>query len=413
MKKVLVGLAAGVVMSGCAGNGWQAGAALFADPARVAAALGDPPVEGEAAIAELPVLPLPHHPRNCCAFGMDLRVDFAGMQVPFLDIGNVLGVDEIAHHAYSLPDAASDAEANGLVYTCRGGWIDTAHVREQADDVVFLALAMARTLESGTTIVIPGHGGPTTIVVSALPPGFIERQGRMSAATTLAAWTAFRISIWHEVSTWFGYQSVAGFSEQPSAFSPEDLYSNALGIRLGLAVLDDDDFRSEADYDLAIEAFIEEALRRLDARPRIAARDIMTSLDGLWWDSTRRLPDNLLVTRRRFPPDGEEIEPWRADDAFTRGSVPAAVDADCQRATTRSLVIRDRLGGVDIRGLVSITWQPESWADATFPFPSEAVGHVVSEHDLDALVARTHAAMEPVFGAGFDEPGPRRSSGAR
>ena len=392
-----------VAVSGCAGNGWRADTVFFADPARVSAALGDPPSNATEAIAEVPALPQPHHQRNCCAFGMDLRVDLAGVEVPLLDIGNVLGVDEIAHHSFTLPDGVLDAESNGLIYTCRGGWIDTAHVREQADNVVFLALAMLGALESGSTIVIPGHGAPTTIVVTALPPGFIEREGRMNIAMTLAAWTAFRISIWHEVSTWFGYQSVAGFSEQPSAFSPEDLYSNALGLRLGMAVLVDHDFRSEADYDVAIEAFIEEALRRLDAQPRLTARAIMGALDGHWWDSTRRLPDNLLVTRRMFPPHGAEISPWRAEDAFERGAVPEVFDATCRRASTRSLVVADHVGRVDTSGVVSIRWTPESWADETL-WLAGTTEREVTEHDLDALVVRSHEAMEVVFGRGFDAP---------
>jgi hypothetical protein len=345
----------------------------------------------------------------CCALGMDLQVDFAGMEIPFVDIGNVLGVEEVAHHAYTHADATPDTESNGLVYTCRGGWIDVAHVREQADDVVFLALTIAPTLEQGSTLVIPGHGAPTTLQFAAIPGRVISRAGRLHIATTLAAWATSRIGVWHEVSTWYGYESVAGFSEQPSAFSPEDLYSNALGIRLGVALAIDHDFESEDEYDAAIESLIEEALHRLDAQPRSVARAVMSSLDGVWWDSTRRLPDDLLVTRRRFPQRGTEIEPWRADDAFDRDTMPQALDARCRGATTRSLIVADRFDGADVSEMVSITWLPESWADATFPFPEGSIGHVVTERDLDALVARTHAAMELVFGAGFDTPGPRGS----
>lgn len=395
------------VLAGCAHTGWRSGVPFFADPAVVASALGDPPPRGEHDDVDLPVLAPPHHERSCCAFGMDLRVDFAGMHVPFFEVGNVLGVEEVAHHAYTLAHGAPDTETNGLVYTCRGGWIDLAHVREEADDVVFLALTIAPTLEQGSTVVIAGHGAPTTVEIVALPAGLVSREGRMRIATTLAAWATFRISIWHEVSTWYGYQSVAGFSEQPSAFSPEDLYSNALGIRLGVALALDHDFRTEEAYDAAIESFIEEALRRLGGQPRAIARDVMSSLDGAWWDSSRRLPDDLLVTRRRFPPRGSEIAPWRAEDAFARDAVPAALDDACRTATTRALTVPDRVGGIDANGLVSITWLPDGWADATLPFPDDAVGHVITDRDLDALVAQAHTAMALVFGAGFDEPGPR------
>ncbi len=305
----LIGVA--LASASCGGSGWGARSAFFADPARVAAALGDPPPGTARDDLELPVLPLPAHTRNCCLFGMDLRVDFAGMHVPFFELGNVIDVDELGAHAYATPAGAADVEGNGLVYTCRGGWIDTAHVREQADQVVFLALAIAHTLESGSVTRIPGHGAATTIVVAGVPPALIEREGRLDAAMALAAWAAFRISIWHELATWFGYQTVSGFSEQPSAFSPEDLYSNALGIRLGLAVLAEHDFRSDADYDLAIEAFLIEGLRRLGAIPRSDAREVMTALDGRWWDSARRVPDDLEFVLARLAVDAAAEEPAR------------------------------------------------------------------------------------------------------
>ncbi|OWA85706.1 hypothetical protein BV377_29140, partial [Klebsiella pneumoniae] len=42
----------------------------------------------------------------------------------------------------------------------------------------------------------------------------------------LAGHLAFEIALWHEIAQWYGFQSVPGFSEEISAFSPEDLYSN-------------------------------------------------------------------------------------------------------------------------------------------------------------------------------------------
>jgi hypothetical protein len=51
----------------------------------------------------------------------------------------------------------------------------------------------------------------------------------------LAEWTAWQMSIWHETVTWFGWDAVPGFSEEASAFSPEDLYSNPLAARARLS----------------------------------------------------------------------------------------------------------------------------------------------------------------------------------
>lgn len=393
-----------VLALGCS-ESWHTGPTVLADPRDVAAALGDPPPNADAAVADLPHLGLPHHDRFCCAFGMDMQVDFAGMHVPFFQVSNVISTDQLGDHVYDLPSGTIDGEPNGLIYTCRGGWIDTAHVREDADLVLYLALAMAPTLATGTTIEIPGRGAPTTVVIAPVPADLLRREGALTIASELASWAAFRISVWHEVSTWYGYQSVAGFSERPSAFSLEDLYSNELGIHLARAILDEHGFHDQSDYDHVIAAFLEEALIRLDAQPLETSRAIMGALDGRWWDSTERLPDNHLVRRRHFPPDGGQLTPWRAEDAFGAGDVPEPLASACRGAETRPLSLTTHVGRVAPRELVTITWAPEGWADATFPFADPA-RRIVEERDLDRIVAEAHAGLEADLGAGFDQPGP-------
>ncbi len=400
MRSLLLVLA--LFIAGC-GAGWSSASALVADPRRVAEALGDPaPQTDEADL--LPELAEPSHPRTCCAFGMDLRVDLASIEVPFFHIGNVMSADDLGPHAYSLPLAAPEVEGNGLVYTCRGGWIDVAHVRENADLQLFLTLALAQHLRDGGAVVIPGHGGSTTIVLEPL----LELLGEeliegdpLRFASALASWVTYRIGIWHEVTTWWGYQMIAGFSEQPSAFSPEDLYSNALGIRLARAVVAADRFTSSTVYDETIVAYIRLALERLGAQPTETARAIMTSLDGLWWDSTRRLPDTHLVTRRGFP--GEHlaaITPWRAEDAFDDDERPSVLSAACGDTEVRPLRIADHFAGRPMSELVHMWFAPEGWAER---LPSAQPGRV-DERELDALVEATRASMAEVMGAGFDSP---------
>jgi hypothetical protein len=114
----------------------------------VAAALGDPLPDTRTVLADLLRFEAPHHARSCCAFGMDLEVDFAGMEVPLFEVGNVIAVEAVAVHAYDVPDGTLEPETNGLIYTCRGGWIDTAHVRENADTFLYVALRAADS--SGT-----------------------------------------------------------------------------------------------------------------------------------------------------------------------------------------------------------------------------------------------------------------------
>ncbi len=217
----------------------------------MAAALGDTtPAEDFDPVA-LAVPTAPHHTRPCCAFGMDLGVDVAGVALPVYRVGNLLSPTAIGRHEYDNGMVTFSAgprpvatESNGLVYTCRGGWVDTAHVRDNADLTLFLTLHFARHLVTGGQFDIPGDGAQRRIFVAPIRGEVIARHGTLAIAIALAEWTASQLSTRHELATWWGWESTPGFSERLSAFSLEDLYSNALGIRVGAGVVRDSGFRS-------------------------------------------------------------------------------------------------------------------------------------------------------------------------
>jgi hypothetical protein len=385
----------------CARADWLAGPTVLADPCAVASTVGDAVPSCATEIGDLPELGPPAHLRACCAFGMDLEVDFAGMRVPFFEVGNVIAPDGLGHHAYAHGLGAPDPEANGLVYTCRGGWIDVAHVRENADLFLFYFVHIAADLAGGTTTVVPGHGAETTVTVAPIPPRILRDDGALEVATILAAWTTWRVSIWHEVSTWYGYESVSGFSERPSTFSPEDLYSNALGIGLGVAIAEGRDFATDEVYSLVLGALLEGALDRLDAQPLPVSRAIMHALDERWWSSAVSLPDDHLVLRRALPTAGDRVVPWRAEDAFADGEVPASLATACADAPTRSLRVPSHVGPMRADELVSIHWAPEGWAEGRLPAPGAAG---VDDGDLDALVADVARGLGETLGPHFARP---------
>jgi Protein of unknown function (DUF4056) len=68
--------------------------------------------------------------------------------------------------------------------------------------------------------------------LTAIAADVMERQGRRALATALATMGRLRRLDWHEIAIWYGWANVPMFSERPSAFSPEDMYSNLLGIRI-------------------------------------------------------------------------------------------------------------------------------------------------------------------------------------
>lgn len=126
----------------------------------------------------------------------------------------------------------------------------------------------------------------------------------MSARYTLAAWLAgrlaFELAQWHEIAQWYGFQSVPGFSEAISAFSPEDLYSNLLGARLAVALILQGKVGTVDGYNAAMTSALKEALLSLDIATRTETEKKFRELDGEWWNSKRRVPDKFLVLKRNY-----------------------------------------------------------------------------------------------------------------
>src|SRR5262249_26361243 len=153
------------------------------------------------------------------------------------EVRNVLDPSELGTHVYNhgaltlqRPGAEQRLltdEKSGILYTCRGGFIDIAHVRDNADRTLYFASQIGRMPATGGTISLADEGGIRRIVVHPLDDEIVRRRGLREVVTQLAEWLDFQASIWHEIATWYRWSSTR-FSEQPSAFSPEDLYSNLL-----------------------------------------------------------------------------------------------------------------------------------------------------------------------------------------
>lgn len=105
-------------------------------------------------VREVPAIPLREKLRPCCAFGSDIGASIARLfPIPGYHIPNVIGPDEVGRHTFDSGlvsmaldgrvDPAFGREHNGLVYTCRGGFIDTAHVRDYADWAIYLVALTA------------------------------------------------------------------------------------------------------------------------------------------------------------------------------------------------------------------------------------------------------------------------------
>jgi hypothetical protein len=363
---------------------------------------------------DIPQIPVPRHLRPCCAFGTALRVSLMSMPLPGFELANVVGVDDLGPHNFDNGALAFEAsrpggptftdERNGLVYTCRGGFIDAAHVRDWADWTLFLAAAIGRNLESGLAVELPAEGGRRHLSIRALPPGDLESHDRREIAVPLAQWVAFQLSVWHEIATWYGWSALPLFPEEASAFSPEDLYSNLLGIKLAGSLVYQYAVTSEASYNENMASALRAVLTRLGALAADDGRRAARAVDGLWWDSRVALPAKSLVIRRNLM-TGPALSPWLVSEAPISNEDKLAVIGRCGDAA--GIVLRNPdtcVTGTAFADYAEIAIDvEEALAARGFPFP-RAESRRITQRDFAGVVERIREQNAAEFGPQADRP---------
>ena len=353
---------------------------------------------------------MPHRLRPCCAFGTGLGVRLGYLPIAGLKLDNIVEAEDLGRHKFnsgmiSLQNEPSNAfispEKNGLVYTCRGGFIDTAHIRDYADWMVFLAVRLRDQLEKGGTIELPEEGGRRYIHVAAIKPEILHRAERDELALLLAQWASIQLAIWHETATWYGWSSWGVFPETASAFSPEDLYSNLVGIMLATALIRADLTSNEAEYNRSMDIAMPEVLRRLRAVPRDATRAALKSVDGRWWDSKRLLPDKEVVLRRHFD-IGPQIRPWLlpADGPEAAWQI---VREHCDDDRPMPIRYPTRTAGIDLRAVIrfEVELSPTLAARIGVYRPE---GPWVSQDDFPTLLQNAYGEARAEFGVRAGHP---------
>ena len=277
---------------------------------------------------QIPALPEPKHLRPCCAFGSGFGVKVGPLPVPGVRLVNTLGRDDLGSHEYDggLPlkggidlDSFRSGERNGLVFTCQGGFVDTDHT-------IFLVSWVGRHIETGGTLPLRDEGGARRILLRPFDPELLRDHGLRKVAVMLSQWLAYQMSVWHEIATWYGWSSLRAFPEIASAFSPEDLYSNLLGIKLAGAVIYDRKARSEDIYNDSMTGAARFVLGLLGAQPADVGQSAAFHVDGVWWDSKAKLPAKSHTLRRNFD-TGPKLTPWRVTDMD--GTAPPDVEEAC------------------------------------------------------------------------------------
>ncbi len=278
-------------------------------------------------------------------------------------------------------------------------------MRDYADWTAFLARRIEASLSTGAAFELPPEGARRFVFLTAVDDSLVESVGARAMAVRIAGWLAFHLSIWHESATWFGWSALELFPERVSAFSPEDLYSNLLGIHLASYVIEAGAASSEAEFNRAMDVAIRDALLALGALPREATRRALESVDGLWWDSSQRLPDMRVVSRRNFEL-GPTLTPWRIPQEWAASQAPGFAEdlrAHCPSDNRAPATLRypTEVAGRPIASIARFDLELEPSLAALVP-RTQPDTRWLSQSELASLVTHIRGDNERVFGVGFD-----------
>ncbi len=189
---------------------------------------------------------------------------------------------KLGRHSYSI----SLTEQNGIVYTCRGGHIDLAHVRKCVDWTAYIASGVYKKLMKNQSKMSFKMLEPSRYHVYVHYPQGWSRLSRedkdriaFEVSIEIARHVVYIAATWHEIITWFGYKFPGLYSEFPSAFSWEDIYSNLLGTHIGARALRD----NRGNFDEAVTAAIDIALENLIVQPADIARKASEMVRDKWF----------------------------------------------------------------------------------------------------------------------------------
>lgn len=245
------------------------------------------------------------------------------------------------------------SDKGGIVYTCRGGHIDLAHLRIAADWTMYYAtLSFDCLMRNETEFSFKSKPAPSRYYVSIeYPRGWAEmpasEKERIARALSLklGQYFGFVASTWHEIITWFGYKFVAVLPEFSSSFSWEDSYSNLLGTRLAAVAMQD-----RRGYDKAMTLGIDDELRSLGVQSAKTAKWAGEKVRGDWFSG--RVVYMVKMKKKNF-------DIGLGDGYVTPTLVPGL--SECRQAEAQSYPV-PTLDGVGEYGFsVKLEISPKIW----------------------------------------------------
>lgn len=196
---------------------------------------------------------------------------------------NFLDPEDLGQHSYRF----SFSEKNGIIYTCRAGHIDTAHLRKAADWTAFVAADTFKKLKKNEKKFSFKLMEPSRYHVQITYPknwkdlSTKEREDiTFDISIRLGEYFIYTATTWHEIITWFGYQCTGVlYSEFASAFTWEDIFSNLLGTHIAAQALRD----TEHEYDEAMTTAFTREIEKLGVQPGQIAKYAAKEVKGEWF----------------------------------------------------------------------------------------------------------------------------------
>ncbi len=320
--------------------------------------------------------------------------------LPYPGVLSLLTVPEpnrLGEHRYGgLGTPFTAEQVRGLLYTCRAGFLDLAHIRKSADWTRYFAAEFKGILTKGTHKVTLKGEEPSLYHLTLHYPRFWHNLKPAEKAALidemsirLAQHMAVLAGTWHEIITFFGYSLLGIIPENRSAFTYDDMTAHMVGVEVGARALRD----KTRGYDDAVTHALNQDLARLRV---VSAEDAKLALDkvkGRWWAG-------LYATRRDLQnePSNKAEVPWLVRDlSFCphRGPMPFRLPS------------LKNVNGRNFNGFLDVAIEPNiDESDEILSLLSPKPQYIRPQRDFPVIMAHIRSALAKRFGKNVDKPYP-------
>ncbi len=349
---------------------------------------------------------MPEAVRPCCAFGHDLKVNFGSIPIPFVSVSNSVGINDIGNHSYgagyltkgkNIETGDESRENNGIIYTVDGGFLDLAHIRDTADNSVAIFYRAHSHIGSSYEFELDPEIGRRLITLSDYDLSHLDSQQLWSLSAGLASYLGFQLAKAHEIGQYHGLMSVAMWPEQVSAYSLEDLFSNMLGAKIASQLIENNLTISSYSYNQNATTWIYETINYLKPLTAIETTQAMDAVDGIWWDSTKKLPDESLVLKRNYNLSDHQYS--LTLNSKEVASLPSELQKKFVDQKPISIALTDEMYGIKFSDLATFTLYVNEEYRASFAHIPEALWiNGIDSKDFQTIALYDRKEFDPRLG---------------